>query len=150
MPSFSSAIGRRPPWPGPVLFSGRRTRRRQGTCFQFRFGRWNLLSGRTRLLVSALLFLFTTAPAWAGPAWLGELLPAAPATGVRDPGGLRPQAPPEIFGPGKVTTLSNVWMKVTNAGTLGNGLFLATSSDPDAQWPAASGVEYLFFATVCV
>jgi len=70
-----------------------------------------------------------------------------PVTGV---GGLRPQAPPDIFGPGKVTTYSNMWMKVTNIGTLGNGPFTATSSDPSGQWPGASGVEYLFFAYVYV
>ena len=53
-------------------------------------------------------------------------------------------AVPEINGPGNVSTAGNVWMKTTNIGILGNP-FTAQSSDPSAQWPGPSGVEYLFF-----
>ncbi len=54
------------------------------------------------------------------------------------------QAVPEINGPGRVSTAGNVWMKTTNIGILGNP-FTAQSTDPSAQWPGPSGVEYLFF-----
>ena len=97
-------------------------------------------------MVAALVSI----PASAGPAWYGDLGvdPNAPAM-RRTPGGLGPQAVPEIFGPGKVSTFCNVWMKVTNIGIVGNP-FTNTSSDPSAQWPGASGVEYLFFAGLWV
>ena len=104
----------------------------------------------------ALLALVTVASACgiapraahAGPVWAGELNAVPDASrGVRTPGGLGPNAVPEIFGPGKVSTFCNVWMKVTNIGIVGNP-FTNTSSDPSAQWPGASGVEYLFFAGI--
>lgn len=52
-----------------------------------------------------------------------------------------PLAVPDVFGPGSVLSVGNVRMKVTNEGILGN--IFTTSSDPSAQWPGASGVEYL-------
>ncbi|HEV8480040.1 MAG TPA: hypothetical protein VGR66_04535 [Candidatus Eisenbacteria bacterium] len=113
-----------------------------------------------RCLQSLLIALFAVAivlgvstgvcrRAWAGPNWAGELNAAPEATGrgVRAPGGLGPNAVPEIFGPGRVTTFCNMWMKVTNIGVVGNP-FTNTSSDPSGQWPGASGVEYLFFAGI--
>ncbi len=50
---------------------------------------------------------------------------------------------PDVFGPGKVLTVGNVYCKVTNIGHVGN-VFTNLSSDPGGQWPGASGVEYLF------
>ncbi|HKA24044.1 MAG TPA: hypothetical protein VKF80_03615 [Candidatus Eisenbacteria bacterium] len=112
-----------------------------------------MLSGRTRWLCLVLLLAFP-ARAGAGPVWVDEFAPPGQAaTSLKPqslPGVLRPQAPPDIFGPGKVTTFSNLWVKVTNIGTIGNGPFTATSSDPSGQWPGASGVEYLFFAYIWV
>jgi hypothetical protein len=78
---------------------------------------------------------------------MGILARTGQGAGPRE--GTRPQDVPEIFGPGKVTTFGNVWMKVTNIGCLGNP-FTATSSDPSGQWPGASGVEYLFAAYLYV
>jgi hypothetical protein len=52
-------------------------------------------------------------------------------------------AVPEIGGPGRVTTAGRLWMKSTNIGHMGNP-FPALSSDPGAQWPGSSGVEYLY------
>ncbi len=52
-----------------------------------------------------------------------------------------PLAVPDVFGPGSVLSVGNVRMKVTNEGILGNPF--TTSSDPSAQWPGSSGVEYL-------
>jgi hypothetical protein len=49
---------------------------------------------------------------------------------------------PDIYGPGAVLTAGNVFMKVTNFGVIGNP-YPALSSDPSAQWPGASAVEYL-------
>jgi hypothetical protein len=49
---------------------------------------------------------------------------------------------PDVFGPGAVLTVGDIFMKVTNWGHVGN-LFTNVSSDPSAQWPGASGVEYL-------
>ena len=59
-------------------------------------------------------------------------------------GPMETQAVPEINGPGRVLTAGNVWMKTTNIGILGNP-FTAQSTDPSAQWPGPSGVNYLFF-----
>jgi hypothetical protein len=53
----------------------------------------------------------------------------------------QPNALPDIFGPGAVLKAGNLTMKVTNIGIIGNPF--ATSSDPSAQWPGASGVEYM-------
>jgi hypothetical protein len=57
---------------------------------------------------------------------------------------VRPQDVPDIYGPGAVSTVGNVWIKTTNIGIIGNP-FTALSSDPSAQWPGASGNEHLFF-----
>ncbi|MBK7369009.1 MAG: hypothetical protein IPJ04_14210 [Candidatus Eisenbacteria bacterium] len=54
----------------------------------------------------------------------------------------RPAAIPDIFGPGAVLTVGNVFMKCTNYGFDGNP-FTNVSSDPSGQWPGASAVEYL-------
>ena len=55
---------------------------------------------------------------------------------------VRPADIPDVFGPGAVLTVGNIFMKVTNLGTLGNP-FTNVSSDPSGQWPGASAVEYL-------
>ncbi len=70
--------------------------------------------------------------------------PNSPATGTLREGGYAPQAVPDIEGPGHVTTGSRLWLKTTNIGVMGNP-FTAQSDDPAAQWPGASGVEYLFY-----
>ena len=54
----------------------------------------------------------------------------------------RPADIPDVFGPGAVLRVGNVYMKVTNFGHCGN-FFTTLSSDPAGQWPGASGVEYL-------
>ena len=64
--------------------------------------------------------------------------------GASTAGAATPSAVIDIFGPGAVLTVGNVNMKVTNFGLLGNP-FIQFSSDPSAQWPGASGVEYLQF-----
>jgi hypothetical protein len=87
-------------------------------------------------------------PAWAGPGTGGE--PEWPAPRGADPReGVRTQDTPDIFGPGKVSTVGNMWVKTTNIGVIGNP-FTALSSDPSAQWPGASGIEHLFFCGVWV
>src|SRR6185369_9551189 len=53
-----------------------------------------------------------------------------------------PLAVPDQFGPGSVLGVGNLRMKIINNGILGNP-FTNTSTDPSAQWPGASGVEYL-------
>jgi len=78
-----------------------------------------------------------------------EGMVAPTASGDEQPGSLRgghytPQAVPEINGPGRVSTVGNVWLKTTNIGVMGNP-FPANSSDPSAQWPGPSGNEYLFY-----
>jgi plastocyanin len=60
-----------------------------------------------------------------------------------------PLAVPDRFGPGAVLSVGNVRMKVVNYGVLGNP-FGNTSSDPSAQWPGSSGVEYLFAIALVV
>ena len=61
----------------------------------------------------------------------------------------RPAAVPDIIGPGAVLNVGNVFMKVTNLGLIGNP-FLNLSNDPSAQYPGASGVEYLNFLLLAV
>ena len=63
--------------------------------------------------------------------------------------GARPLAIPDIFGSGSVLNVGNLVMKVTNNGLVGNP-FTNVSSDPSAQWPGASGVEYMNFAGIGV
>lgn len=70
------------------------------------------------------------------------------AVGQRGRGGARPAAIPDIFGPGAVLTVGNVYMKVTNVGGFGNPF--TTSSDPSGQWRGASGVEYLSLLAIGV
>lgn len=65
----------------------------------------------------------------------GTITPRGPAM---------PAAIPDIFGPGAVLNVGNVFMKVTNNGIDGNP-FTAVSSDPSCQWPGASSVEYMNF-----
>ncbi len=57
---------------------------------------------------------------------------------------LHPHAVPEIGGPGRITSAGRLWMKATNIGVMGNA-YPALSSDPAAQWPGPSGVEYLYY-----
>ena len=54
----------------------------------------------------------------------------------------RPSDIPDIFGPGAVLSVGDVFMKVTNFGFFGNPL-MNVSNDPSGQWPGASGIEYL-------
>src|SRR5262249_25366206 len=61
----------------------------------------------------------------------------------------KPAAIPDIYGPGSVLNVGQIIMKVTNNGIIGNPL-TNISSDPSAQWPGASGVEYLNFILVGV
>ena len=80
------------------------------------------------------------------------LVDSSAAAANAEPGSLRngghgplsPQAVPEINGPGRVSTVGNVWLKTTNIGVMGNP-FTANSSDPSAQWPGPSGNEFLFY-----
>jgi len=58
--------------------------------------------------------------------------------------GATPLAIPDIFGAGSVLNVSNVVMKVTNNGVIGNP-FTNVSSDPSCQWPGVSGIEYMNF-----
>ena len=98
------------------------------------------------LAAAALVGAGLAAPAGAGPENSVPELGFNPATvtdSVAERAGLGILAVPDIYGPGKVSTVGNVWMKTTNIGALGNP-FTAQSSDPSGQWPGASGVEYLF------
>lgn len=108
---------------------------------------------RTLAASVALVTLALGGPAVAGPsnAWEVQdvVQPVRPDSGRGGRGGLGKMDVPDIFGPGKVSTVCNVWMKTTNIGILGNP-FTAQSSDPSAQWPGASGVEYLFFSGLYV
>ncbi len=70
--------------------------------------------------------------------------PNPDTTGSGRPNGMATQAVPEVRGPGHVTTASRVWLKATNIGVMGNA-FPSLSSDPSAQWPGSSGVEYLYY-----
>ena len=66
--------------------------------------------------------------------------PYAPPPGSA--GASQVQDVPDIFGPGAVLNVGDVFMKVTNYGLDGNP-FPALSTDPSGQWPGASSVEYL-------
>ncbi len=64
-------------------------------------------------------------------------------------GRVQPTDVPDIFGPGAVLTVGNIFMKVTNFGFCGNP-FTNLSSDPSGQWPGSSGIEYLNFFGLAV
>src|SRR5262245_37833779 len=98
------------------------------------------------LATAMLLACFAALPARAQKSlpW-----PLAPDSAVSNPRGLRPQDVPDIDGFGKVTRAGNVWIKTTNIGVMGNP-YTAISSDPSAQWPGPSGVEYLFYVGLWV
>jgi hypothetical protein len=84
-------------------------------------------------------------PAFArDPDLLEEMRAAHPElfTEGRRNGPARPAALPDIFGPGAVLNVGNVFLKVTNNGIFGNA-FPAVSSDPSMQWPGSSGIEYM-------
>lgn len=68
---------------------------------------------------------------------------------VQGSGVASPADIPDIFGPGAVLSVGNVYMKVTNFGIFGNP-WTNVSSDPSAQWPGASGIEYLNLAGLAV
>ncbi len=61
----------------------------------------------------------------------------------------RPSDIPDIFGPGAVLVVGNVFMKITNFGVFGNP-WTNVSNDPSAQWPGASGIEYLNLSGLAV
>src|SRR5689334_17567884 len=58
-------------------------------------------------------------------------------------------AVPDIFGPGAVLTVGNIFMKCTNYGLDGNP-FTNLSTDPSGQWPGASSIEYLNYIGLAV
>src|SRR5262245_29322723 len=64
-------------------------------------------------------------------------------------GRVRPMDVPDIFGPGAVLNVGNVYMKVTNIDAVGNP-YPNLSSDPGGQWPGSSGIEYLSFIALGV
>jgi LSD1 subclass zinc finger protein len=61
----------------------------------------------------------------------------------------QPAAIPDIYGPGAVLNVGEIFMKVTNIGLIGNP-FTNLSSDPSMQWPGSSGIEYLSFSLISV
>src|SRR5262249_48216203 len=63
--------------------------------------------------------------------------------------GTGPLAIPDIFGAGSVLNVGNLIMKITNNGIIGNP-FTNVSSDPSAQWPGTSAVEYMNFCGIAV
>jgi hypothetical protein len=95
------------------------------------------------VLWAGAAILAGTGGAWGGPGNGAD--PEYPVVGRDGRRLVRPQDTPDIVGPGKVATCGNMWVKTTNIGVIGNP-FTASSSDPSAQWPGASGVEHMFFA----
>jgi len=116
----------------------------------FRPLRWrrSLAAALTLILLGALL-----------PVRAGAEAEPAPISGLGEPGlpdktarrrVATPAAVPDIFGPGAVLNAGNIQMKITNNGLNGNLPVNAISSDPSAQWPGASGIEYLFVQVLAV
>ena len=109
------------------------------------------MRGRVRVALAVLAVLTAAlAPARIASSRTGAPLPPGAGRGAPDAGsprdargGLAPHAVPDIDGPGHVTATGRVWMKSTNIGYMGNP-FPELSSDPGAQWPGPSGVEYLY------
>jgi hypothetical protein len=69
---------------------------------------------------------------------------------VQSSGVARPADVPDIFGPGCVLSVGNLFMKVTNFGVIGNPWAGTLSSDPSGQWRGASGIEYLDYIGLAV
>jgi hypothetical protein len=88
---------------------------------------------------------------------LSMLLPAlaaarGPMEGLDDPGaGIKTpmQGVYEIRGEGFVHNVGNLWVNITNLGVVGNP-WKNLSTDPSAQYPPGSGVEYLYGAGIWV
>ena len=106
----------------------------------------------------ALMALCLAAPAGAHTDWAKEsgIVQLDSATAVVGRGAstlnwrsANPLSVPDRFGPGAILSVGNIRMKVINDGTLGNP-YTNTSTDPSAQWPGTSGVEYLNAITLAV
>jgi hypothetical protein len=90
---------------------------------------------------------------------LAFLLPFAPPAGARvdmegwstDSRGMKNpySSVYEIRGEGFVHNVGNLWVNVTNLGVIGNP-WKDLSTDPSAQYPPGSGIEYLFGAGIWV
>jgi len=108
-----------------------------------------------RILLAAMaLTIAACSVAWARPdqQMLDEFRNAHPELFDSKGGwksGAQPAAIPDIYGPGAVLNVGEVFMKVSNYGTIGNP-FTNISSDPSMQWPGASQVEYLSFSLISV
>lgn len=90
----------------------------------------------------SIVALLAAAPAEARGPWGG---PGDPKSGVKDP--FRGEY--EIRGEGFVHNVGNLWINVTNLGVVGNP-WKNLSTDPSAQFPPGSGVEYLYGAGIWV
>lgn len=103
------------------------------------------------LVALLLAFAATRVHARADEAMLQEFKAAYPELFPPEGEGrsARPMALPDIFGPGAVLDVGNIYMKVTNFGLVGNP-FPGLSTDPSGQWPGSSGVEYLAFMLLSV
>ncbi|MFN8589199.1 MAG: hypothetical protein U0704_15520 [Candidatus Eisenbacteria bacterium] len=116
------------------------------------------IAGLLRAGLAALFLAALAAPAFAklpenDPEWQDILqLEAEHGVGpLAAQGGrqARPTDIPDIFGPGAVLTVGNVFMKCTNYGLDGNP-FTYVSSDPSGQWPGSSAIEYLNLLGIAV
>src|SRR5262245_436315 len=78
----------------------------------------------------------TAAHARPDEAMVQEFRAAFPEAFQTRPGGgrVQPMAVPDIFGPGAVLNVGNIYMKVTNYDVIGNP-FPNISTDPSGQWP---------------
>ena len=109
-----------------------------------------------RAFVGGALLVATLLTASNSPVASGERTPDATTAGAQPTRahavtrpGAKPNAIPDIYGPGAVLTAGRVHMKATNFGLLGNP-FPNLSADPAAQWPGASHVEYLNYIGLAV
>jgi hypothetical protein len=101
-------------------------------------------AGITGLVATAAVLAAVLAPS--GPALARvEVAGLDPAGGVKAPA----SGVYEIRGEGFVHNVGNLWVNVTNLGVIGNP-WKNLSTDPSAQYPPGSGIEYLYGAGIWV
>lgn len=108
------------------------------------------LKGRRAVASFAVLCVFgimSALPLWVSPASARDETEGlgGPASGSKSPF----RGTYEVRGEGFVHNVGNLWVNVTNLGVVGNP-WKNVSTDPSAQFPPGSGIEYLYGAGIWV
>jgi hypothetical protein len=107
-----------------------------------------MASAKGRYVAASFALFFCSLAAFPG----APALARGPMEGLDDPGSAM-KSPYRgeymIRGEGFVHNVGNIWINVTNLGVIGNP-WKNLSTDPSAQYPPGSGIEYLYGAGIWV